>query len=83
MTKIWNEVFWKTDPAEGEQEPAKTDSFGEAESSLALLAPIVVIGCLIVSIGLAAQPVFALFEKAAHQLMNPAEYIRAVLGELP
>jgi multicomponent Na+:H+ antiporter subunit D len=42
----------------------------------------ILLALLTVLIGLYAEPVFELATRAAEQLLNPAEYIYAVLGEL-
>ena len=74
MMKIWNEVFWKPLPLSQE--------FSSAENGRAmLLLPILTLGVLTVAMGLGAEAFFACVARAAEQLMNPAEYIQAVLGE--
>lgn len=78
MTKIWGKAFW--------QEPA--DPVGETEppsgaSRLALYLPMIFLASLTVALGLTAEPLFALSLRAAEQLLNPAGYIAAVLGEMP
>jgi multicomponent Na+:H+ antiporter subunit D len=72
MTKIWAEAFWKEAP-----EP----KLGGAPATLPLLIPIASLAMLTVGIGLAAEPIFVLSTRAAEQLLNPTEYIQAVLGE--
>jgi multicomponent Na+:H+ antiporter subunit D len=86
MTKIWGEVFWKPRP--------KTAPFAEAvsegEASVAAMrrqglslwevSPVIVLAALTVLIGLFAEPVFTVAMRAAEQLLDPSEYIRAVLG---
>jgi multicomponent Na+:H+ antiporter subunit D len=75
MMKIWAEAFWKRAPEET-VEPAVV---ARAERRT-LLLPIAVLAGVTVAIGLLAEPFFLLAERAAEQLMNPAEYVRAVLG---
>lgn len=77
MTKIWAEVFWKDNPSQ-EVEPAAP--LGGAEKS-SLLLPIVMLAVLTVSIGACAGPLLDMSLRAADQLMDPTQYIRAVLGE--
>jgi multicomponent Na+:H+ antiporter subunit D len=75
MTKIWAEAFWKEKPAAGDEDAARTNQTG-----LPLLLPIIILATVTVSIGLITEPVFRLASQAAEQLLNPADYIRAVLG---
>ena len=48
-----------------------------------MFVPVVVLAVLTLTIGLAAEPFVGLAIQAAHQLMNPAGYIEAVLGGRP
>ena len=77
MTKIWAEVFWKEPPA-GEEKQSHSQRPGS--SRLLLLAPTAALVLLTVLIGFAAEPLFSLAQDAAAQLMNPEEYIAAVMG---
>ena len=45
-----------------------------------LILPIVVFAGLTLAMGLFAEPFLSLATRAAEQLMNPPEYIQAVLG---
>lgn len=72
MTKIWAEAFWKPLPADT---PADPPGGGAA----LLFGPIVTLAVLAVALGAAAGPFFDLALQAGHQLMDPEEYIRAVL----
>jgi multicomponent Na+:H+ antiporter subunit D len=74
MTKIWAEAFWK---------PAADPPASGIQSSRALLLPIATLATLTVLIGLAAGPLFALSLQTADQLLNPRDYIQAVLGGRP
>jgi len=74
MTKIWNQVFWKKSPKAFVYHPISWSLF---------LLPLVILAVLIVSFVLAAEPYVILMTRAAHQLLNPAEYIHSVLGETP
>lgn len=82
MTKIWAEAFWKEAPETFEPREAPAISESRA-SGLFLLLPIVSLALTTVLIGLAAEPFYLLASRAAEQLMNPAEYIQAVLGRRP
>jgi multicomponent Na+:H+ antiporter subunit D len=79
VARIWSEVFWKDAPAGGE--PVALGG-GWAPPSLAR-SPIVALAALIVTLGLAAGPVFELAQQAAGQLYEPSGYIRTVLGGAP
>jgi multicomponent Na+:H+ antiporter subunit D len=74
MMKIWNEAFWKPQPAEGVRPTPVTAGLP------VLMGPIVALACLTVLIGLSAGPVFELSARAADQLLDRRGYIRAVLG---
>ncbi|MBL7095069.1 Na+/H+ antiporter subunit D, partial [candidate division KSB1 bacterium] len=80
MTKIWAEVFWKPEPSKLKANTVEISTSG-TKSYFLLLLPIITLAVLTVFIGLAAESVFSLAEQAAAQLLNPAEYILAVLGE--
>jgi multicomponent Na+:H+ antiporter subunit D len=76
MTKIWAEVFWKTEP-EGEEEapPLQNPPLGSLPY---LILPIAVLATITVIIGLFSEPFFMLATHAAEQLLNPGAYIEAV-----
>ncbi|HMP75164.1 MAG TPA: Na+/H+ antiporter subunit D [Kiritimatiellia bacterium] len=76
MTKIWGEVFWKAAPAGAVDAPDVTGARWNR-----LVAPIALLAACTVVIGLSAGPLFDLATEAAHQVLDPAAYIRAVLGE--
>lgn len=95
MTKIWNEVFWKADPAGtggtdiGEDGApivggpfiGGTGMRMHSRSSQALyLLPLLLLIALSLLLGVGAQPVFELTDAAARQLLDPVAYIHAVLG---
>jgi multicomponent Na+:H+ antiporter subunit D len=93
MTKIWSEAFWKDSPSEADtstqSEVALHPTALQAKPALrlhrpyapALLWPIVSLAALTVAIGIGAGPVYSLSERAAQQLLDPSQYIRAVLGD--
>ncbi len=72
MTKIWNEAFWKAAP-EG------TPPAGRLP--LTLMLPVALLAALTLAMGVLAGPVFDLASRAAAQLADPSQYVRAVLGE--
>lgn len=73
MAKIWNEVFWKAAPAP-HLAPAR-------RLLVPLVAPATALAILTILYGLGANPVFAVAERAAGELIDPSAYIEAVLGE--
>lgn len=81
MTKIWNEAFWKKKP-ESDQNPIEQVELS-TRSKLSLILPIGILAMITVVIGLFTEPFFELAQQAAQQLMNPSEYIQAVLGAKP
>jgi multicomponent Na+:H+ antiporter subunit D len=78
MTKIWAEVFWKEAAAGFVSESAPRSL--PAMSGVLLFGPVVLMAGFLVLIGIAAEPVFAFATRAAQQLIDPAEYVHAVLG---
>ena len=80
MTKIWNEVFWKDAP---DKSADYSDNFSDNYSNLkkvSLLLPVVILAIITLTIGLYVEPFFNIAERASAQLLNPSEYINAVLG---
>ena len=47
---------------------------------LPLLLPVAALAALTVAIGLGAQPLLDIALAAAEELLNPMEYVRAVMG---
>ena len=82
MARIWAEAFWKPAPVTSTSSAEEVDGAAASEPGglRTLLAPIILLAVLTVIVGLVAEPVFALATRAAQQLMNPTEYIQAVLG---
>lgn len=77
MTKIWAEAFWKAHP-DG-IEPKLSRIGGPLRRSL--LVPIAGLAALTLVIGFFPEPFVVFAETAAEQLLNPAPYISAVLGD--
>jgi multicomponent Na+:H+ antiporter subunit D len=75
MTKIWGEAFWKKQPENADARPL-SDPVGRLSW---MVAPITVLAVSTVLIGLFGEPLFSYAERAAAQLLNPQEYISAVL----
>lgn len=85
MMKIWNEVFWKDDPDASAVFDGGTAGIGGAAAlprtrHLLYLLPLAGLVLLTVVMGFAAQDVFEWTDVAARQLLEPQQYIRAVLG---
>ncbi|MBN1301949.1 MAG: Na+/H+ antiporter subunit D [Melioribacteraceae bacterium] len=75
MTKIWNEVFWKDKP-----DSIQNNNTKESWSSVKLYLPLAILSLITIIIGFNAEPFLNLAINAAHQLLNPQEYIKIVLG---
>ena len=78
MTKIWAEAFWK-EAASGDFRPDQSKRLGSKAAIGSLMLPVVLLAAITIAIGLAAEPVFRLASRAAEQLLDPTEYIRATL----
>jgi multicomponent Na+:H+ antiporter subunit D len=76
MIKIWNEAFWKKPHADHPVNPAALTKM----QGWFLFSPVVVLAVLTVCIGLAPEFFFDFALRAAEQLLNPDEYIQAVMG---
>lgn len=76
MTKIWAEAFWKPHPA------GRAPSLGllAPGQRAALVLPVAALATLTIVIGFYPDPFVAFAERAAAQLLDPADYVRAVLG---
>jgi multicomponent Na+:H+ antiporter subunit D len=74
MTKIWSEAFWKKPVRE------KTEQTLQVKVHWLYCVPIAVLTMFTLIIGLVAEPFYQFSVQAAEQLLNPNEYIRAVLG---
>ena len=73
MTKIWAEAFWKDAPEDANTTDNRTGLWP-------MLIPCVAFMCITIGLGIWGGHVFAYAERAAEQLLNPREYIEAVLG---
>jgi multicomponent Na+:H+ antiporter subunit D len=88
MTKIWAEAFWKEVPVASATAAKAANSTNPIMATrplsrwaqVSLLAPIVLLTLLIVGMGLAVEPLVLLANGAAAQLLDPTEYVSAVLG---
>ena len=72
MTKIWAEAFWKAPPG----------PLPSVERTPRLMSwPVAALAAATLIIGLFAEPFVTVSLRAAEQLMEPARYIEAVLGD--
>jgi len=76
MIKIWNEAFWKPAP----EDAAHTEPVGKRRLAL-LVAPIAMLAAITVLIGIYPEPLFALADRAADQLLDPSDYVDLVLPQ--
>lgn len=72
MIKIWNEAFWK-------KQPVTTLANNKEKVPFTMIFPVVLLALLTIILGIAAEPFINLSTRAADQLINPGEYIQAVL----
>lgn len=90
MMKVWTEVFWKKAPG-AEEAPVDGSATAHTPATLALprlpvfaaIFTIVAFNALALWIGLYPEPLIQVAQQAAQQLIDPADYIRQVLGSLP
>lgn len=75
MTKIWAEAFWKPHPQ------GITPGLDRipARARVLMLTPIAALAAMTVLIGLFPQPFLTYATTAAHQLLDPTDYIATVL----
>jgi len=76
MMKIWSGVFWS--PADEEPE-VRSRVVGPLGGPILMVVPTTVLVALGVAMGLAGAPIWALSQRAATDLLDPGNYIRAVL----
>lgn len=81
MIKIWAEAFWKKLP--DTTDGASLERGRTSVSLMLMYAPVIALAACTVFIGLNAEPIYAMAEFSATQLLNPAQYIEAVLGGRP
>ncbi|TFH89935.1 Na+/H+ antiporter subunit D [Vibrio ouci] len=75
MIKIWAEAFWKKLPEDAEVLPEMSDS-----ERLCLYLPIILMATITVVIGINAEWFIDLASMTAEQILDPQQYIQAVLG---
>ncbi len=79
MTKIWAQAFWEPHPYDLEP---KMNILTPGQRWLYCL-PIAFLATLTIIIGFFPEPFVQFAERSAEQLLNPAAYVEAVLGEQP
>jgi multicomponent Na+:H+ antiporter subunit D len=80
MAKIWAAAFWGAQPQGAPFVEAAMRFKLTPSRKIALYLPMITLGLLTATIGLMSQPFFELATHAAEQLLNPADYVQAVLG---
>jgi multicomponent Na+:H+ antiporter subunit D len=76
MTKIWGQAFWSPRPADAPEPPQPLTR----RDWWSLAGPAAALASITVLIGLVAQPLAELSQAAAQQLLDPVDYIAAILG---
>ncbi|MEO1798028.1 MAG: Na+/H+ antiporter subunit D [Pseudomonadota bacterium] len=79
MTKIWAEAFWKAHPTM----PAPSTATLTPSARRHLMIPIASMAALTCVIGLFPEPFIAFANAASAELLDPTDYITAVLGPQP
>ncbi|MFN3595913.1 MAG: Na+/H+ antiporter subunit D [Rubricoccaceae bacterium] len=74
MTKIWAQAFWAPRPA-GAAAPVP-----ETRPLWLLVVPAVLLATITIAIGLGTEVFFQLAQQTAAQLLDPRDYVAAVLG---
>ncbi len=82
MMKIWNEVFWKDAPDMPAPSGAPTQVMTKGRT-FSFMMPVILLVGITVLMGLGAEPILQLTDRAAAQLLHPHHYIDAVLGGNP
>jgi len=77
MSKIWNEVFWKPG---AQAAPDKWDAISGVKKWW-MVAPVTALALMTLCIGLWPEPFVSLAMRAADSLMDPSDYVHAVLGK--
>lgn len=79
IARLWSEVFWKNDPAEG----AVTDSFQPLKpfKKMLLVLPIGILAATTLFIGLNAEIIIQVADRISTEMLDTTPYIKAVLGK--
>ncbi len=78
MIKIWNLAFWQARPASAGPAPGLS-----GRERVTLLAPIVLLACVTLTIGLWVEPFSAFAVATGADLLSRTDYVEAVLGVRP
>jgi len=73
MTKIWAEAFWK-------EAPDRDPDVPRVRIARSMTGPVMVFALLALGMGLWSEPFFAVMEQAGTQLLQPQQYMEAVLS---
>lgn len=82
MSKVWSLAFWRAGPEAAPEEavPGVPDPGPLAPGRKALLlTPVALLAALSLAIGLSAQPLLSVSQRAAAALMTPDDYVTTVL----
>jgi multicomponent Na+:H+ antiporter subunit D len=79
MTKIWALAFWKDAPTNEFAFTGRELEVREKSARRAML-PVVALTIVTVAIGFLAGPIFEMAMATAEQLLDPSQYVTAVLG---
>lgn len=83
LAKLWSDVFWKKD-----QNLPKRKSFPYFDDlktvrKAQLVAPVIFLTCVTLYIGFGAESIGQLSQKISDNLMNPQQYVEAVMPKTP
>lgn len=81
MTKIWMAAFWTPLPGYENDDTGSGFHKLQPRDMFLLVFPIVTLATLTIIIGLFPEPFYELSLKAAEDLLDPTNYINAVLGK--
>jgi multicomponent Na+:H+ antiporter subunit D len=81
MTKIWMAAFWTPLPGYENDDTGSGFHKLQPKDMFLLVFPIITLATLTIIIGLFPEPFYELSLKAAEDLLDPTNYINAVLGE--
>ena len=77
MAKIWSGVFWGDPEEKPSSAPQTTGVLG---APLGMLTATGFLAIVSIAIAVGAGPIYELSERAAADLLDPSEYVEAVLG---
>ncbi|MGC2856897.1 proton-conducting transporter membrane subunit [Novispirillum sp. DQ9] len=79
--RMFATLFWKPAPALTEAEVRARAAAAPGRADMAMMVPAVVaLALAVIGLGVFAEPVLALVDEAARQLLDPTAYVIAVLG---